>query len=366
VHVLAVNTGSSSLKLSLIDDRDETLASHTVERWESGDAGPIRPFVARLGRVDAVVHRVVHGGKDFDGATVIDDAALARIEGLTDLAPLHQPRAVAGIHATRRVLGGVPEIACFDTAFHSGMPAAARTYALPAEWRRRWPVRRFGFHGLSHAYSSRRAAEITGLDAAHTRTVVCHLGSGASVCAVLDGRSVDTSMGFTPLEGVVMGTRSGSVDPGLVIWLIRDAGLGPAAVSDSLEHRSGLAGLSGTSGDMRDVQDGLERGDPDCRLAFDVYVLRLAGHIAAMVATLGGLDLLAFTGGVGEHSCLVRQAVSKRLSFLGVTLDEAANKEAVADAVVASEASAVRVAVVTAREDIEMAQEARRVLVKGT
>jgi acetate kinase len=366
VHILAVNTGSSSLKLSLIDERDETLASHTVERWQSGDAGPIQPFVAGLDRVDAVAHRVVHGGKDFRTATVIDDDALKRIEGLTDLAPLHQPRAVAGMHATRRVLDDLPEVACFDTAFHAGMPPAAHTYALPAEWRRRWPLRRFGFHGLSHAYSSRRAAEITGVDAAHSRTVVCHLGSGASVCAVLDGKSVDTSMGFTPLEGLVMGTRSGSVDPGLVIWLIRDAGLEPAAVSEGLEHQSGLAGLSGTSGDMRDVQDGADRGDPDCRLAFDVYVLKLAGHVAAMAASLGGLDLLVFTGGVGEHSPRVRHTVSERLSFLGVTLDDAANQHAAADADITSERSAVRVAVVTAREDVEMAREAREVLAKRT
>jgi acetate kinase len=366
VDILAVNAGSSSLKLSLIGEGDQMLDSHTAERWESGDADAIEPFVAGLDRVDAVAHRVVHGGQEFVSAAVIDDGVLSKIEALSDLAPLHQPRAIAAIRATRRVLGDAAEVACFDTAFHAKMPAEARTYALPGEWRNRWPIWRYGFHGLSHRYASRRAAEITGRDPSHSRTVVCHLGSGASVCAVRDGASVDTTMGFTPLEGVVMGTRSGSVDPGLVLWLIKDAGLDPSAVSDGLEHRSGLAGLSGTSGDMRDVQDGADRGDLDCRLALDVYILKLVQHIAAMAASLGGIDLLVFTGGIGEHAPRVRQAVSGRIGFLGVRLDEGVNSQVTADASIGPEGAPVAVAVVTAREDVQMAKEARQALAKGT
>jgi acetate kinase len=365
VNILTVNAGSSSLKLSLIGEGDRSIASHTVERWESGDAGPIEPFVAGLGRVDGVAHRVVHGGRELVSATVLDADILAQIEGLTALAPLHQPRAVAGIRATRQVLADVSEVACFDTAFHARMPPAAHTYALPGEWRHRWPIRRFGFHGLSHAYASRKGAELTGVDPTDTRTVVCHLGSGASLCAVRDGVSIDTTMGFTPLEGVVMGTRSGSVDPGLVIWLIRDAGLDPLDVSEGLEHSSGLAGLSATSGDMRDVQDGMDRGDAACRLAFDVYVLKLAQHISAMITSLGGIDLLVFTGGVGERSSRVRHAVADKIAFLGVRIDGEANRAATADASIAPPDSPVRVGVVTAREDVEMAKEARQVLGKG-
>lgn len=366
VNVLTVNSGSSSLKLSLISGADQILSSHTVERWESGNAAPIEPFVASLESVDVIAHRVVHGGREFASASVIDDGVLARLEGLTDLAPLHQPRALAGIDVTRRLLGEIPEVACFDTAFHSTLPGSASTYALPADWRRRWPLRRYGFHGLSHSYASRRGAEIAGIDGDHIRTVVCHLGSGASVCAVRDGRSIDTSMGFTPLEGLVMGTRSGSVDPGLVIWLIRDAGLDPDVVSHGLEHLGGLAGLSGTSGDMRDVEKGMDRGDPDCHLAFDVYVLRLAQHITAMAASLGGVDLLVFTGGVGEHSVTVRRATCDRLAFLGLNLDGEANRATAADGRIDSDGSAVPVVVVTAREDVEMARQARRAVAMAT
>jgi acetate kinase len=283
---------------------------------------------------------------------VLDDEVEAAIEALTPLAPLHQPRALAAIRAVQAALPGVPAVACFDTAFHATLPAAAATYALPEDWRRRWPLRRFGFHGLSHQYALRRATELLGGRPA--RLVTCHLGAGASLCAVLDGRSVDTTMGFTPLEGLVMNTRSGSVDPGLVLWLIEEAGLAPAEVAEGLDRHSGLAGLSGTSGDLRDVGAGT--------LAVDVYVHRLRREIAAMAAALGGLDALVFTGGVGEHQPAVRAAAGAGLRFLGVELDADRNAATAADGEIGAAGAPVRTLVVTAREDLEISRQVRALL----
>ena len=298
---------------------------------------------------DAVGHRVVHGGPDLREATVLDESVLATIEAVTPLAPLHQPRALAGIRAVRAALPDVPAVACFDTAFHATLPPAPATYALPEDWRRRWPLRRFGFHGLSHEYAVRRAAELMGGPA--RRVVTCHLGAGASLCAVLDGRSVDTTMGFTPLEGLVMNTRSGSVDPGLVLWLINEAGLAPAEVAEGLERHAGLAGLSGTSGDLREIGSGT--------LAFDVYVHRLRREIAAMVAALGGLDALVFTGGVGEHQPAVRAAAGAGLGFLGVEVDPHRNAATESDGEIGAAGAPVRTLVVTAREDLEISRQVR-------
>jgi acetate kinase len=279
------------------------------------------------------------------------------LAALVHLAPLHQPRALAGIAAVQRALPDVPAVACFDTAFHATMPAAAATYALPREWRAQWPVRRFGFHGLSHAWAYRRACALAGGPLA--RAVTCHLGAGASLCAVLDGRSVDTTMGFTPLEGLVMVTRSGTVDPGLVTWLVRDRGLSADEVEDALTHRSGLAGMAGGSGDLRDVLAARARGDADAVLAFDVFVHRLVRETGGMVAALGGLDAVVFTGGIGEHSPEVRSAACDALGYLGVSLAAAANDAARGDASIGE-----RAYVVTAREDIEIATQVRH-LAKG-
>ncbi|HET7721581.1 MAG TPA: acetate/propionate family kinase [Acidimicrobiales bacterium] len=300
-------------------------------------------------RADAVGHRVVHGGPDLREATVLDETVFTTIEALTPLAPLHQPRALAGIRAVRAALPGVPAVACFDTAFHATLPPAAATYALPEDWRRRWPLRRFGFHGLSHQYAARRAGELLG--GLPARVVTCHLGAGASLCAVLDGRSVDTTMGFTPLEGLVMNTRSGSVDPGLVLWLINEAGLAPAEVAGGLERHGGLAGLSGTSGDMREIGAGT--------LAFAVYVHRLRREIAAMAAALGGLDALVFTGGVGEHQPAVRAAAGAGLGFLGVQVDADRNAATTGDGEIGAAGAPVRTLVVTAREDLEISRQVR-------
>jgi acetate kinase len=291
----------------------------------------------------------VHGGARFRDAVLVDDAVVTALGELTDLAPLHQPAALAGIAAVGRALPDVPAVACFDTAFHATLPAAAATYALPRAWRERFGLRRFGFHGLSHAYASRRAAA--------ARVVSCHLGAGASLAAVREGACVDTTMGFTPMEGLVMATRSGSVDPGLVLWLLRH-GVDADAVEEGLDREGGLRGLAG-EGDMRAI---LARVDADARLALDVYVHRLRAGIAAMVAALGGLDALVFTGGVGEHAPEVRAAAADGLGFLGVALDADANARATADAEIGVAGAAARTLVVTAREDLEVARQVRALL----
>jgi acetate kinase len=286
---------------------------------------------------------VVHGGTRFRDAVIVDDGVVAALGELSDLAPLHQPAALAGMAAVGRALPDVPAVACFDTAFHATLPAAAATYAVPREWRERFGVRRFGFHGLSHAYASRRAAA--------PRVVSCHLGAGASLAAVRDGLCVDTTMGFTPMEGLVMATRAGSVDPGLVLWLLRH-GVDAEALEQGLDRAGGLRGLAGDA-DMRAV---LGREDAAARLAIDVYVHRLRAGIAAMTAALGGLDALVFTGGVGEHAPAIRARTAAGLGFLGVELDAEVNARAGADAEIGASGARVRTLVVTAREDLEVAR----------
>jgi acetate kinase len=359
MRILVVNAGSSSLRLRLLDD-DAVVDDLHLEKWND-DSTPAADWVRRLDDVDGVGHRVVHGGSDLRAATVIDDDVVSRIEALTSLAPLHQPRSLAGIRMIRELLPDTPAVACFDTSYHADLPAAAATYALPEEWRRRWELRRFGFHGLSHAYAARRAAALLAPLGA-SRVVTCHLGAGASLCASMEGRSVDTTMGFTPLEGVPMATRSGSVDPGLVLWLADADRLGLAEVGDGLEHRAGLAGLSATSGDMREVLASLADGDERAQLAFDVYVHRVTGEIARMASAMGGLDALVFTGGVGEHATEVRDAVSERLGFLGVAIDHDRNAAANGDADITASGASVATAIVTAREDLEIARQTRDAL----
>jgi acetate kinase len=357
MRILVVNAGSSSLKLRLLDGNDELLESADLPADAGGfDAGALTGVLADWPTPDVVAHRVVHGGVEFDSATVVDADVRRRLEGLTDLAPLHQPKSLAGLDAVSAVLPDVAAVACFDTAFHRTIPDAASTYAVPAEWRARYGVRRFGFHGLSHAYASRRALEISGKPRA--RVVTCHLGAGASLCAVLEGRSVDTTMGFTPLEGLVMATRSGSVDPGLVLWLEEHEALAPRAIATALEERSGLLALAGTS-DMREVITRADAGDDAARLAFAVYVHSLSAGIAAMTAAAGGLDVLVFTGGVGEHAPQVRTSAADKLKWLGLSVDADANDAARGDADITAPDCAVQCLVVTAREDLQIAREAR-------
>jgi acetate kinase len=311
--------------------------------------------------IDAVGHRIVHGGTEFVEPVVIDDDVVRRLEAITDLAPLHQPKSLRGLELVGKALPGVPAVACFDTAFHAHIPAAAATYALPREWRRRWNLRRFGFHGLSHAYASRRAAELAGVPVDGLRVVTCHLGAGASLAAVLSGVSVDTTMGFTPLDGLVMATRSGSVDPGLILWLEEHMGMPPSELASTLEYRSGLLGLAGT-GDMKEVLEAEAAGDEDARLAVEVYLHRLRGEIAAMAAALGGLDVLVFTGGVGERSAPIRARAADGLGFLGVGVDRARNTAPELDAEISSDGAVVSTFVVAAREDLEIARGVRSAL----
>jgi acetate kinase len=361
MRVLVVNAGSSSLKLRLLGDDDELLRSADVVVGEGGiDTGALAELLAGWPAPDSVGHRIVHGGTELTGATVITTEVRARLAALTDLAPLHQPKSLAALDAVGDELSEVPAVGCFDTAFHAGMPAAAATYPVPLEWRTRYGIRRFGFHGLSHAYCSRQAAELTGRPVPGLRVVSCHLGAGASLAAVLGGRSVDTTMGFTPLDGLVMATRSGSLDPGLVLWLEEHQKLSPHEISLALESRSGMLALAGTA-DMREIEAAVTEGRADAVLALEVYLHRLAAGVAAMCAALGGLDLLAFTGGVGENSIMVRAGLARRLAFLGVGIDEADN-EAGGDRDVSSTGCAVRSVVIAAREDLQIARETRQLL----
>jgi acetate kinase len=362
VRVLVVNAGSSSLKLSVLGEGADPVASENVPA--SGgtvDEAALRRVIDRHGPFDAIGHRVVHGGTEFVDPVVLTPAVVERLRALTDLAPLHQPASLLGIEAVGRSLPDVRAVACFDTAFHARMPDAAATYALPAEWRERWGLRRFGFHGLSHAWASRRAAELIGRAPQEVRVVTCHLGAGASLCAVDRGRSVDTTMGFTPLEGLVMATRSGDVDAGLVLWLQEHGGMEAAELTDGLEHRAGVLGLAG-SADMREVLEAESAGDPRAVLAVGVYLHRLRAKVAAMAAAMDGLDAIVFTGGVGEHAESIRARTADGLGFLGMAVDETVNASAEPDADIGREGAPVRAFVIEAREDVEIARHVRSVL----
>jgi acetate kinase len=363
--VLVVNTGSSSVKLRLVGDDGTVLARHDVEGWDGDPAGSgVAGFAAALGgEPGAVAHRVVHGGDETRPAVLVEDGVRAALGELVDLAPLHQPRALAAIDAAVAALPGVPQVACLDTAFHATVPAAAATYALPQAWRERWGLRRYGFHGLSHGYASRRAAELVGPDRPSRRTVTLHLGAGASGCAVLDGRSVDTTMGLHPAR------RAGDEHPAAArstpaCWC--------GCCSTGSTSTTSATGSTTTPGcsawpafpDLRTVATRRAGGDPRAGLAWDVYVHRLAGATAGLVTSLGGLDVLVFTGGVGEHMPALRSAVAARLAHLGVALDPARNEAATSDGLIGGSAagSTVSTLVVTAREDLAMAHHTRRLL----
>ena len=361
--MLVVNAGSSSLKLALLDHDDLTLAACELAtpRAAIADAELRAALDGGFRDADVIGHRIVHGGERFITAVRIDAEVEQALRDLVDLAPLHQPKSLAALDVVSAALPGVPAVACFDTAFHADLPPAAATYALPAAWRERWRIRRYGFHGLSHAWIARRTPELLGRPAAGLRVVSCHLGAGASLCAIVDGRSVDTTMGFTPLEGLVMATRSGSVDPGLLLWLLERTALTERELADALEHEAGLEGLAG-SPDMREVLARAHEGDARARLALDVYQHRLRASIAAMAAALGGLDVLAFTGGVGERAATVRSEAVRGLGFLGLAIDEASNRETTGDRDVSARQASARTLVINAREDLEIARQARAVV----
>lgn len=347
--VLVLNSGSSSVKFALLHPRTgERVLGGLAEKVGTQDAvlrigensaeplpdGSHRAVIARIldrladaGQADLLGagHRVVHGGERFSASVLVDDEVVAAIRSFAHLAPLHNPANLAGIEAVSAVRPGLPQAAVFDTAFHQTMPAAAFRYAVPEEWYTRYGVRRYGFHGTSHRFVGERAAALLGRPPGEVRLVTVHLGNGCSAAAIRDGVSVDTTMGLTPLEGLVMGTRSGDVDPGLIGYLADQTGQTAAELTEALNTRSGLLGLSGVSNDMRTVQEAAEGGAERSRLALDVFVHRLARGIGGLVPSLERLDALVFTGGIGEHSALVRSRVLARLGFLGLTEDAEAN-----------------------------------------
>jgi acetate kinase len=389
-RVLVLNCGSSSVKYRLLEE-GSVLAGGLVERIGDGTgrlthrAGDDRHESDRAvpdheaaldavleafaehgpaldGELLAVGHRVVHGGERFSEPTIVDDDVLATIDELSGLAPLHNPACATGIRAARERLPDVPHVAVFDTAFHRTMPARASTYAVPRRWREEFAVRRYGFHGTSHAYVSRRAAELLDRPVEDVATIVLHLGNGASACAVDGGRSVDTSMGLTPLPGLVMGTRSGDVDPALAEYLGRVAGLGLEEVHGQLNSGSGLLGLAGVS-DVREVTERAQAGDADAELALDVYCYRIRCCVGAYSAALGRLDAIAFTAGVGENSALVRARALAGLERLGIVVDEARNVASErGDRVISPDGAPVTVLVVPTDEEGEIARQAADVV----
>jgi acetate kinase len=346
--VLVVNAGSTSLKLHLVGDGDQAEAVAALE-----DVDP--------DGVDAVAHRVVHGGSRFRDPVVLDAAVRNAIRALEPLAPLHNAPALEGIETASRFLPDVPHVAIFDTAFHATMPAEAAVYAVPERWREEWGVRRYGFHGLSVAWSAARAPVLLARPAGDLRLVICHLGGGCSVTAVRAGRSLDTTMGFSPLEGVPMTTRSGSIDPGALLYLLREHGIDVDALDRGLNFDSGLKALSGRDG-MRDVEEAVGTGDRAAELGVQVFVHRVAGAVGAMAAVIDGLDALVFTAGIGENSALVRERICERLGFLGVQIDASLNAAATPDCDVAASRSPARVLVIRAREELVAARETRGLL----
>lgn len=392
MKVLVSNAGSSTLKFSLFEaenerlladglidwttkparlrlrraDRDEVRAELTVERYadaiarvlselQTGAPAPLRG----PDDLQGIGHRVVHGGDRYSAAVRITPDVKRTIGELAELAPLHNPPSLECIEAFEEAAPKVAQVAAFDTAFHATMLPAARTYPVPRTWTREWGIRRYGFHGLSHSYCAGRAAEMIGRK--DLRLIIAHLGNGASISAVRDGICVDTSMGFTPLEGLMMGTRSGSVDPGLLIYLLRHKGLDAERLDRALNQESGLLGVSGISADMRQVLAAVPQ-NPDARLAIDIYVHRIRQTIGAMAATLGGVDGLVFTAGVGENSPDIRERVCEKLGFLGVTLDRETNRSCRPDVEIAARNSPARILVVATREDIVIVRETRRLL----
>jgi acetate kinase len=344
--ILVVNAGSTSLKL------------HVVE--EEGKSSRVESFVDVPNELDAVAHRVVHGGTRFLDPVVIDEIVRGAIGELVSLAPLHNAPALEAIDAAQRALPHLPHVAVFDTSFHRTIPAEAAEYALPRRWREEWGVRRYGFHGLSVEWCAGRVPELLGGPVA--RLVVCHLGGGSSISAVVDGRSVDTTMGFTPLEGVPMTTRSGSIDPGALLYLLRERRIDENSLDHALNFDSGVAALAARTGGMIEIERLAVSGDPAAGLALDVMLHHLAAAVAAMAASAGGLDALAFTAGIGEGSALVRERLCSRVGFLGIELDRLRNADAKPDCDVTSESSRVRVLVVRAREELIAARAARALL----
>ena len=350
---LKVSTSAGAeLEERISSDSDSDSISRVLETLWSGPTA----VLSRPEEIEIVGHRVVHGGREYTRPTRIDGEVKAAISRLSPLDPSHNPAALAGIEAVEKWLGPVPQIAVFDTAFHSSLPDAAAIYPGPFEWVEQG-IRRYGFHGISHGDCAARAAQILGRDLHSLHLITCHLGNGCSLCAIRDGKSIDTTMGFTPLEGLMMGTRSGSIDPGITLYLLRERGMSAEDLDHILNWESGLKGVSGLSGDMREIAAAIEKGNPRALLAFEVYVHRARAQIGAMLAALGGLDALVFTGGVGENSAPVRAAICQAFAFLGLVISPEINGKSPANQDISRPESKVRVLVIPAQEDWAIARE---------
>jgi len=363
-RVLILNAGSSTLKWVVLDATTSSVQAKGATDWSPAHGeqqrSALRSALKDVADVAAIGHRVVHGGTAFSKAVIIDSKVKAAIKELAVLAPLHNPAALAGIETSGQLYPGVPQVAAFDTAFHATMPDQAAIYPLPWEWTERWGLRRMGFHGLSVQYAVRRTTEMLG----HLppRLVVCHLGAGCSLTAVADGRSIDTTMGFTPLEGLMMAVRSGSVDPGLLLYLLREQHVDADELEATLNGRSGLLGTSGVSADLRAVIADAQRGNQRAALAIGMFIHRVVGAVGWLVGVLGGLDALVFTGGIGENSPLVRERVCQQFGYLGLRLDSQANATASADIDISGPDGAARTLVIAAREDLAVLEDMRPLL----
>jgi acetate kinase len=388
MKILVLNAGSSTLKFSLVESDGERLLASGLADWSADPArltirkpdqpdvdkslsvrhhaDAVHPVLAELSEyasgIGAVGHRVVHGGERYTSSVLVTPQVRSAIAELAELAPLHNPANLEGIDAAAAALPDVPQVAVFDTAFHASMPPATYVYPIPYSWYSDWGLRRYGFHGLSHAYCSRRACDTLKRRPAGMRLIVCHLGNGCSISAVRDGKCVDTSMGYTPLEGVMMGTRSGSIDPGLLLHVLRRRGVTPEQLDHALNHESGLLGVSGVSSDMRDLLTAVREGHARARLAVDIFCHRVRQTIGAMAVTLGGVDALVFTGGIGEHAAEVRAQICKGLECLGLELDAPANGECKPDSDVSTSFSKGRILVVETREDLVIVRETARLV----
>ena len=390
MNVLVINCGSSSLKYQLINsDTEAVLAKGLCERigidgrltyQKAGGEKEVTEAampthkeaiqlvlnaltnektgaVKSLAEVNAVGHRVVHGGEKFASSVVINDEVLKAIEECNDLAPLHNPANLIGINACRELMPGVPMVAVFDTAFHQTMPEKAYLYGLPYEYYEKYAVRRYGFHGTSHSFVSKHAAEFLGLDLNNSKIIVAHLGNGASISAVLNGKCVDTSMGMTPLEGLVMGTRSGDIDPAIMEFIAKKENLDIAGVMNVLNKKSGVQGISKVSSDFRDLESGMNEGNKLCAAALEVFCYRVAKYIGSYVAAMNGVDAIAFTAGIGENAPLVREKVLAYLGYLGISVDAEANGKRGDDCVISTADSKVKVAVIPTNEELAICRE---------
>ena len=390
MNVLVINCGSSSLKFQLINSESEAvlakglcerigidgrltyqpaggeknisekaMPTHTeaiqfvIDALTDADTGVVKS----LDEIGAVGHRVVHGGEKFAKSVVVTPEVKAAIAECNDLAPLHNPANLIGIEACESLMPGTPQVVVFDTAFHQTMPEKAYMYGLPYEYYEKYKVRRYGFHGTSHSFVSKRVAEIVGKPYNATKTIVCHLGNGASVSAVLNGESVDTSMGLTPLEGLVMGTRSGDIDPAIMEFIAKKENLDIAGIMNVLNKKSGVEGVSGVSSDFRDLEAAAKAGNKRAELAIDVFAYRVAKYVGAYTAAMNGVDNIVFTAGIGENCALVRTKVCSYLGYLGITIDEEANGKRGEEIVISTPDSKVKVLVVPTNEELAIARE---------